>query len=112
MFVLKNEMQFDWPVKTKVPEGKKLVPLKFQATFNVVDQDVADELLVDDDTRDPKRFLHKALVRFEGFDVVDADGDKIDDDDERNAMIIVNPMFNEALLKSYLAGIAGYRAKN
>lgn len=112
MFVLRESSTFDWVVKAQVPEGKKRVGMNFSATFNQLDQGVVDELLVDEDTRDPRKFLELALVSFEGFDVEDSDGNKITDNDERNEMIRKNSLFIEPLMIAYTAGAKGHKGKN
>jgi len=112
MFVLRESSTFDWVVKAKVPQGKKRVGVSFTATFNLLDQNVVDEMLVNEDTRDPYKFLDMALVSFTDMDVQDDEGNNVTEDDERNAIILKSSLFIDPLMIAYTAGAAGHKGKN
>ena len=112
MFVFKEESTFEWTVKAKVPEGKKRVGLSFTATFNLLSQDLVEELIVNGGEGDKRKFLGMALVSFEGFDVVDSAGKVVTDDEERNAIILNSTLFLVPLMKAYNDGSSGYAGKN
>lgn len=112
MFVLRPNDTFDWTVKARVPEKGKRVGLSFTATFNLLEQSVVEELIVDPETRDSGKFLEQALVSFTGFDVEDEEGNKITDDDDRNSAIRRSTLFIDPLIKAYSDGVAGSAGKN
>lgn len=112
MFVLRDGSTFDWKVKASVPENGKRRPLEFDATFRLLDSDTIDELVANPETRDTKKFLERALVRFTGFRVEDENGDEVTDDQIKNDMICKSPLFIEPLLDAYAAGAVGHKAKN
>ena len=112
MFVLRDGSTFDWVVKAKVPEGKKRVGVSFDVTFNILDQSIIEELIVDMETRDVTKFLELAIVSFDGLPVQDADGEDITDNDERNSMLCKSSLFIDALVSAYSAGVAGHKTKN
>jgi hypothetical protein len=112
MFVLREESTFDWSVKAHVPMGGKKSLVKFEATFNVLDQEAIEELVINPETRNVQRFLESALVSFTGIPVQDADGNEIEDADERNRIIRRNPIFADALVEAYAEGVSGHKAKN
>lgn len=112
MFVLKDDSKFEWTVKAKVPVNGKKVGLNFQATFNVVTQEVLDELIVNKETRDHKRFLEMTLVKFEGVPVQDDNGKDIDDVEQRNQMLRESSLFVNPLVQAYIDGAAGHHSKN
>lgn len=112
MFVLREESTFDWTVKAHVPvQGKKTL-VKFEATFNVLDQEMIEELVVNPDTRNVGRFLESALVSFSDLPVHDSNGNELEDDEERNRIIRRNPIFADALVEAYAEGVSGHKAKN
>lgn len=112
MFILREDSTFDWEVKASVPvDGKKTI-VKFRATFNVLDNETQNELVVNEDTRDISKFLEVALVRFYDLPVQDSDGNEITDDAERNRILRRNPVFSNALVDAYASGIMGYKSKN
>lgn len=106
MLVIKENSQFKWPVKAKVPENGKLVEVEFEATFNVLDHDVEGELRAQ-----PKALMKKALHDFEG-DVVDANGNAVTDRNKRVDMIISKTNFLDGLCLAYSIGQLGYEEKN
>lgn len=112
MFVLREDSTFDWTVKAHVPVGGKKTLVKFEATFNVLDSEMIDELVVNPETRNVGRFLASALVSFRDLPVQDGDGNEIEDDDERNRIICRNPIFADALVEAYAEGVSGHKAKN
>ena len=112
MFELRDGSTFDWICKTKVPQDKKLVPLSFPVTFNLVDQQLVDELIMDEDTRDPYKFLSLVLVSYSGFPVKDESGADVVDNDERNEMICRSSLFINPLITAYSDGVAGHKRKN
>ena len=112
MFVLRDGSTFDWKVKASVPQDGKRKQLEFDATFRLLDADVIEELVANPETRDTRKFLKMALVRFTGFRVEDESGNEVTDDDVKNAMICKSPLFIEPLLDSYAAGAVGHKTKN
>lgn len=112
MFVLRENDTFDWPVKAKAPKDGKRVPVNFMARFAILDNDMIQELVVDPETRDTKRFMERALIKYWDLEVQDNDGEPVTDDDTRNAMIIRSPLFLEALIDAYAAGVTNYKPKN
>ena len=112
MFVLKEESTFDWNAKAMVPIDGKRKAVQFMARFNILDMDRQDELLGNPETRDVKQFLEAALVKFWDLNVQDAQGNEIEDDSERNAIISKNPIFIEALTDAYGIGVLNYKPKN
>ena len=110
-FVLREEETFDWNVKAMVPMQGKRRAVQFMATFNILDQEVIDELVGNPETRDYSKFLDKALVSFD-LPVQDADGKDVTDKDERRDIIKRKGIFVEALLEAYAAGALSYKAKN
>ena len=112
MFVLRESSTFDWIVKAKVPQGKKRVGVSFTATFNQLSQDLVDELIINDDTRDNRKFLELALASFDGLDVQDGEGNEVTDNDEKNAIILKNTLFLVPIMKAYNDGSSGHAGKN
>lgn len=112
MFVLREDSTFEWPVKASVPVDGKKSKVQFRATFNVLDSETQNELVVDEETRNVGRFLELALVRFCDLPVQDGAGNEITDDEERNRIIRRNPIFMSALVDAYAEGILGYKSKN
>ena len=111
-FVLKQHDHFDWPVKVQVPRAGKRELVKFHARFNLIDAETADELLASEETQDPIEFLRKSLVKYWDLTVHDEDGEPVEDDEERNRIIISNPIFANGLIKAYGEGSLGKNLKN
>jgi hypothetical protein len=100
-------------VRARVPgENSKHQTINFEAEFKLMDQGVVDDLIVDMESRDVDKFLELALVRYWGFDVINAEGEVVEDDDEKNAIIRKKTVFIEALFNAYSAGVLNYKAKN
>lgn len=111
MFTLKAEGTFTWPVKAKAPEDGKYVPVNFEATFRVLSQKQITDYAREGEGA-AVRTLEEALISFEGIDIVNAEGEKVSDDDDRREIILVHPYMVKALSDAFASGIAGHRIKN
>lgn len=112
MFEMRELDTFKWPAKAKVPQDGKYISVPFEATFKVLSQDEINTLIGDDPEGGSLRVLREALISFEGFPVKDADGELIEDDEDRNAIILNKPYFVNALSEAWASGISGRRIKN
>jgi len=112
MFELREVSTFVWPAVAKVPQAGKYIKVEFEATFKVLSQPEIAALIGDDADGGSLRVLREALVSFKGISVVDADGDAVEDDDERNEMLLSKPYFVNALSEAWASGISGRKVKN
>lgn len=114
VFEIRENDTFTWMVKVKIPAANnKHEVKKIEATFNVLPQSDVDTLVTNPETRDPVAFLQKALVSVnKALTVRDVEGNALEDDEDRNAVILTKSTFLGPLIDAYAEGIMGYKAKN
>ena len=113
MFVLKEVEEFEWPVKVTVPKnGGKRESVKFMARFALQDSETTQRLVQDPETRDYGELLRLAVIKTWDLEIQDEAGDTVEDDDERNRILLGNVLFRNATFDAYSKGCAGKGGKN
>lgn len=114
-FTLIEGDTYEWPVTVQVPRKGKHVPVKFTATFKLVEQPEIEAAMRDADRDESmdQRLLDTALCGWDGFN--DVDGDPIEYTDENRRQALDTTFIRVGLVSAFfesMSGDKGAKAKN
>ena len=106
-FVLKEEIEIDWPVDVPVPvDGGKFETQEFPARFRLLDQDKVDEILEGKSESPDLALMRAALVGW-GKDFCDDKGKSVPYSDELRDRLLAKPYFRLAVARAYFDANTG-----
>lgn len=110
-FVIKAVDTFEWKVDYNYPDGGKHVKGKFDAVFEILNEDENREFFGEGSNRPTSEFVLRVLKSFSGIDVADESG-KILPVEDAIPVLAKHPIIAPALVRAYFGGLSGAKTKN
>ena len=109
MFKLEKKDTFRWPVTVNVPrDGGTFASHQFTAEYKLLEQSKVDAL-IERFRNDDADFLNEILVGWDG--VFDAEGNKLDFNEDSKRQLLEIPYARTALVKTYFDAANGNKVK-